>query len=276
MNFKNMTNDKEDLKIIRNHILKIATTERANTNKWFFKTGPGEYGEGDKFLGITVPQTRNLAKAFCHLDLSLVEKLLKSEFHEERLLALLIFVNKFEKLKNSLNEKENIFNLYFKNIKYINNWDLVDLSAPKIVGNFIKEKYALKTKNCSGVKFLNSLVKDKNKFVKNEKEKLWEKRIGIVATYSFMQKPFKNEYSPEIIFEISSKVLNEKNKLNSHDLIQKATGWMLREYGKRVSEKKLKEFLDKNFSKIKNRRTLLRYAIERFQEKERKEYLNRR
>jgi 3-methyladenine DNA glycosylase AlkD len=273
-----MKNNLEDLKIIRNYILKIATTERANSNKWFFKTGPGEYGEGDKFLGITVPQTRNLAKAFNHLDLSLVEKLLQSEFHEERLLALVILIDKFEKEK-SLKQKEEIFNLYFKNIKYINNWDLVDQSAPRIVGNFIKEKYSLKTKNCSGVKFLNSLVKDEYKFVKNQKEKLWEKRIGIVATLYLIMKSDKDEYASEIIFEVATKILNEKDQkkysLNSHDLIQKATGWMLREYGKRVSEKKLKEFLDKNFSKIKNRRTLLRYAIERLAEKERKEYLNR-
>lgn len=273
-----MKNKSEDLKIIRNHILKIATTERANTNKWFFKTGPGEYGEGDKFLGITVPQTRNLAKAYNHLDLFEAEKLLQSEFHEERLLALFILINKFEK-ERDLKKKEEIFNFYFKNIKYINNWDLVDTSCYKIVGSFVKEKYSLNTKNCSGVKFLNSLVKDEFKFAKNTKEKLWEKRIGIVATYAFMAKPIKNEYSPEIIFEITEKILNEKDQgkdsINNHDLIQKAIGWMLREYGKRVSEKKLKEFLDKNFSKIKNRRTLLRYAIERFTEKDRKEYLNR-
>ena len=278
MNLKNMKNNLDDLKTIRNHILKIATTERANTNKWFFKTGPGEYGEGDKFLGITVPQTRNLARAFSHLDLPVAEKLLKSEFHEERLLALFILVDKFEKAKakkDSGKIKEEIFNFYFKNIKYINNWDLVDTSTYKIVGSFIKEKYSLNTKNCSGVKFLNSLVKDEFKFAKNSKEKLWEKRIGIVATYSIMQKPFKNEYAPEIIFEVARKALNEKDKLNSHDLIQKAIGWMLREYGKRVNEKKLKEFLDQNFSKIKERRTLLRYAIERLPEKDRKEYLNR-
>lgn len=273
-----MTKTYEDLKIIRNHILKIATTERANTNKWFFKTGPGEYGEGDKFLGITVPHTRNIAKAYNHLDLSGAEKLLQSEFHEERLLALYILINKFEKEKDK-KIKEEIFNFYFKNIKYINNWDLVDTSCYKIVGAFIKEKYSLNTKNCSGVKFLNSLVKDEFKFSKNTKEKLWEKRIGIVSTFSFMTKPIKNEYSPEIIFEITQKILNEKDQgkdsINNHDLIQKAIGWMLREYGKRISEKKLKEFLDKNFSKIKNRRTLLRYTIERFTEKDRKEYLNR-
>ncbi|MDQ1281988.1 MAG: hypothetical protein QG630_339 [Patescibacteria group bacterium] len=277
-------NNLEDLKTIRNHILKIATTERANTNKWFFKTGPGEYGEGDKFLGITVPQIRKLSKVYRYLGLYLVEKLLKSEFHEERLLAILILVDKFEK-ETELKKKEEIFNFYLKNIKYVNNWDLVDQSASKIVGNFIKEKYSLKSKNRSGVKFLLSLVKDENIFPdplhknlgrgRGGFEKLWEKRVGIVATYSFMQKPFKNEYSPEIIFEVAGKILNEKDNLNSHDLIQKAVGWMLREYGKRISEKKLKEFLDKNFSKIKERRTLLRYAIERFTEKERKGYLNR-
>ncbi|MBP9766002.1 MAG: DNA alkylation repair protein [Candidatus Pacebacteria bacterium] len=286
MNKINKKEIKKDLlKIIRNHILKIATTERADTNKYFFKTEKGEYGEGDKFLGITVPQTRNISKAFCDLDLKETGNLLKSEFHEERLLALYILINKFQEasISNSKSSKNNenkireeIFNLYFKNIKYINNWDLVDFSAPKIVGNYIKEKHSLKSKNCSGVKFLISLVKDENKFAKNKKEKLWEKRIAIVSTYSFMQKPFKNEYSPEIIFEIAIEILNEKDELNNHDLIQKAVGWMLREYGKRINEKKLKEFLNKNFEKIKTKRTLLRYAIERFPEKERKGYLNRR
>lgn len=264
------------LKEIHNHILKIANTQRAETNKWFFKTGPGEYGEGDKFIGLTVPQTRKLVEAFNDINLIDTEKLLKSEFHEERLLALLMMVDKFKKSKN-IKEKEEIFNLYFKNIKYVNNWDLVDTSAYNIVGEYIKEKYSLNTKNCSGVKFLNSLVIDKYKFAKKDKEKLWEKRIGIVSTFAFMQKPFKNEYSPKIIFEVVSKILNEKDQskdsLNNHDLIQKASGWMLREYGKRVNEKDLKDYLKNNFKKIKDKRTLLRYAIERMSENDRRGFL---
>lgn len=264
----------QNLKLIRNQLLKISSTERAIISKKFFKTGKGEYGEGDKFIGATVPQIRKIAKAFSDLNFKEIEMLLNSEFNDERFLALLLLINRFEKSKDK-KERENIFNLYFKNIKNINNWNLVDISAYKIAGAFLKEKYSLKTKNCSGVRFLKSLASDKNIYAKNNKEKLWEKRIAIVSTFSFMQKPFKNEYSPEIIFEIAETIFKEKNELNNHDLIQKAIGWMLREYGKRISEKKLKEFLDKNFENIKNRRVLLRYAIERFTEKERKEYLNK-
>ncbi|MEN9338598.1 MAG: hypothetical protein RI945_323, partial [Candidatus Parcubacteria bacterium] len=253
---------------------KIATLERAESNKWFFKTGKGEYGEGDKFIGLTVPQTRTLVRVFNEISLSDTEKLLNSAIHEERLLALLLLVDKFEKAKN-LKEREIIFNLYFKNIKYINNWDLVDTSAPRIVGAYIKEKYSLKTKSCSGVKFLNSLVSDKNKFTKNQKEKLWEKRIGIVSTLFLIVKSKKDEFASEVVLEVVKKNLTEKDNLNSHDLLQKASGWMLREYGKRISEKRLKEFLSQNFNLIKNKRTLLRYAIEKLPERERKEWLNK-
>lgn len=277
--------NKNILKDIHEHILKIATTERAESNKWFFKTDKGQYGEGDKFLGLTVPQTRTLVRTFNYLSLIDIEKILKSEYHEERLLALLLLVDKFEKSKN-IKEREEIFKLYFKNIKYINNWDLVDTSAPKIVGAYIKEKYALKTKNCSGVKFLKNLVSDKNIFSnplskylgrgRGGFEKLWEKRIGIVATLYLIMRSKNDEYASRVVLEIVKKNLTEKDKLNSHDLLQKASGWMLREYGKRVNEKKLKEFLNENFTLIKNKRTLLRYAIERLAEKERKEFLNKK
>lgn len=267
--------NKNILREIHEHILKIANTKRADSNRWFFKTGKGEYGEGDKFLGLTVPQTRTMVRTFNYLSLEDTEKILKSEYHEERLLALLLLVDKFEKTKN-IKEKEEVFKLYFKNIKYINNWDLVDTSAPKIVGAYVKEKYALKTKNCSGVKFLKSLVSDKNIFAKNTKEKLWEKRIGIVATLYLIMRSKKDEYASRVVLEIVKKNLVEESKINSHDLLQKASGWMLREYGKRINEKKLKEFLNENFALIKNRRTLLRYAIERLEEKERKGWLNKK
>ena len=267
--------NKNILKEIHEHILKISNTERADSNKYFFKTGPGEYGEGDKFIGITVPQTRKLVQAFNHISLIDTEKLLKSEFHEERLLALLILVNKCEKAKSKNIERKDIFDLYFKNIKYINNWDLVDTSARNIVGEYIKEKYSLNTKNCSGVKYLNKLASDQYVFAKNPKEKLWEKRVAIIATFAFMMNPIKNEYSPEIIFEIVKKILNEKDELNNHDLLQKACGWMLREYGKRINQQKLKDFLNQNIEKIRNRRVLLRYSIEKLSEKERLEFLKK-
>lgn len=256
-------------------MLSITTAERAESNKWFFKTGPGEYGEGDQFLGLTVPQTRKISKKFIDIPVNEVEKLLHSKFHEERLLALYLLIEKFEKAKDIKIKKE-IFDIYFKNIKYINNWDLVDTSAPKIVGKYLKEKYSLNSENCTGVKFLKSLVSDKNKFAKNKKEKLWEKRIGIVSTIYLIMKSKKDEYSGEVILEITRKILQEKDELNTHDLIQKAIGWMLREYGKRINEEKLKIFLEENFDKIKNKRTLLRYAIERLKDKDRKYWINRK
>ena len=206
--------NKNILKEIHDHVLKIATPKRAESNKWFFKTGIGQYGEGDTFIGLTVPETRQIAKSFKEIPLNIAEKLLKSEFHEERLLALFILIDKFSKGDKKL--REDIFNLYFKSIKYINNWDLVDASCTKIVGEFVKEKYSLKSKNCSGVKFLVSLASDKNIFAKNKKEKLWEKRIAIVSTFAFMFKPFKNEYAPNIVFEVVKKNLNEKRgKVNN-------------------------------------------------------------
>ena len=131
--------NQDKLKEIHSHILKIASMQRAELALRFFKTGKGEYGEGDKFLGLTVPQTRKLVRVYGDINLKDTEKLLKSEFHDERLLALLIMVNKFEKAKDEKTRRE-IFEIYLKNIKkYINNWDLVDTSAPKIVGAYLSD-----------------------------------------------------------------------------------------------------------------------------------------
>lgn len=264
---------KDTLKEIHNHILNISTSKRAENNKRFFKCQPGEYGEGDIFVGLTIPQTRKILKAYKDLSINDTERLLKSKVHEERFLALLIFIYKFE--KGNKKEKENIFNLYLKNIKYINSWDMIDTSAPKIIGEYLKLKYSLKSKNCSGVRFLTSLASDKSVLEKDWKEKLWQKRIAIISTFAFMLKPLKTDYAPDIIFEVLNKIFSEKDEINNHDLVQKASGWMLREYGKRVDEKKLKEFLLDNFEKIKDKRILLRYAIERMTREERYYWLNK-
>jgi 3-methyladenine DNA glycosylase AlkD len=300
-----MKNTKDILKNINEDIKILATNSRAESNAWFFKTGKGQYGEGDLFIGLTVPNTRKIAKKyFEEIDLVDTEKLLQNKIHEKRLLALEILKFKFEKPAQKDLRKE-IFELYFKNLKYINNWDLVDTSAYKIVGEYLKEKYALKTKSCTGVRFLLSLASDKCVYAnpvlspalskgdgeilttKINLEKLWEKRIAIVATFAFMKDTNKMDLSPtlsqgkgetqnanawdrsEIVFEIVQKILNEKSELNNHDLLQKACGWMLREYGKRVDEDKMKDFLHANFGKIKSKRTLLRYAIERLSKSER-------
>ncbi|MEA4910776.1 hypothetical protein SDC9_07727 [bioreactor metagenome] len=264
---------KDILKEISNHILNISTIQRAENNKRFFRCAPGEYGEDDIFTGLTVPQARRLLRVYKDLSLSNTEKLLNSRVHEERLLALLILIENFQ--KGNKKKKEEIFNLYLKNIKHVNSWDLIDLSAPKIIGEYLKIKYSLQSKNCSGVKFLKKIASDKNSEGKNWKEKLWLKRIAIVSTFAFMLKPFKNDYAPDIIFEVLNKIFSEKDEINSHDLIQKASGWMLREYGKRVDEKKLKQFLLENFDKIKKQRTLLRYSIEKMSKEERLFWLNK-
>lgn len=207
----------------------------------FFKTGKGEYGEGDIFLGITVPISRKIAKKYSNLSFDIVEKLLKNKYHEVRLIALLILVDKY---KNNNNQKQ-IVNFYLKNTKYINNWDLVDLSAHYIVGNYLIDKDS---------KILEKLAKSKN---------LWERRISVIATFAFI---YKGKHEPTL--KIVNILINDKN-----DLIQKACGWMLRELGKRVSEEKLSSYLDSNIHKMP--RTMLRYAIERFPEKKRLFYLKK-
>ncbi len=206
----------------------------------FFKTGKGEYAHGDVFLGITVPQTRAVAKKYSGIPLSDVQKIISSKFHEERLLALLILVQKFS-TGNEL-ERKIIFDFYFDNMRFVNNWDLVDLSAGKIVGEYLrgKEKAMLRDLACSG--------------------NLWERRIAIVSTFDFIK---KNSF--EEAFAVSELLLNDK-----HDLIHKAVGWMLREAGKR-DQKAEERFLKKHYKKMP--RTMLRYAIERFPEKKRKAYL---
>lgn len=229
-------------KLVR-EIRSLKNPEKAKILSGFFKTGKGEYGEGDKFLGITVPLQRQLVKKYFELiSLAEAEELLKSEYHEERLIALLILVKKFEKVSEK--EQTKIYKLYLKNAKRVNNWDLVDLSAPNIVGNYLLEKDR---------KILYKLAKSEN---------IWERRIAILATFEFIK---NGEH--EDIFKIVEMLLNDK-----HDLIHKACGWMLREVGKRIGEKIEEGFLKKYHRKMP--RTMLRYAIERFPEGKRRKYLS--
>ncbi len=214
--------------------------EKANILQRFFKTGKGQYGEGDIFLGIIVPNTRKVAKKFSDLPLSEIKEILYSKVHEERLCALLLLVEKFNKA-NDLEQKK-IFDFYIKNAQQANNWDLVDLSAPKIVGKYLLNKP--KT-------ILYKFAKSKN---------LWEKRISIVSTYTFIK---AGEYKDT--FKIAEILMNDK-----HDLIHKAVGWMLREVGK-MSQKDEEKFLQKYYKKMP--RTTLRYAIEKFPEEKRQKYL---
>ncbi|MBS3091908.1 DNA alkylation repair protein [Candidatus Pacearchaeota archaeon] len=218
-----------------------ANSEKAKILQGFFKTGKGQYGEGDVFLGITVPETRKLAVKYKEIPLIQVKELIESRIHEERLLAVLILVNKYQ----TTNDK-NIVDFYKQHNHKMNNWDLVDLSADKIIG-----KYYFNNKD--KIKELYSLASSDN---------LWERRTSIVSTYYFIK---NNEFYNTI--NIAEILLKDK-----HDLIQKAVGWMLREVGKR-DESVLKRFLNKYNKSMP--RTMLRYSIEKLPEKERKYYLNK-
>ena len=205
----------------------------------FFKTGKGEYAEGDIFAGLKVPVSRKIALQFKDLGFDELSILIKSKIHEERLIALFILVDKMKKADEK--EKEKIYKFYMKNLKYVNNWDLVDLSAEKIIGEFLFERER---------KILFGLAKGN----------LWQKRIAVLSTFNFIK---KNDFKTSL--KISKLLLNDK-----HDLIHKAVGWMLREIGKR--DIKIEEnFLKRNYKNMP--RTMLRYAIEKFPERKRKTYL---
>jgi 3-methyladenine DNA glycosylase AlkD len=223
---------------VKKEINSKANPAKAKNYQWFFKTGKGEYGEGDVFLGIAVPEQKKLARKFKSLTLKQVQELLHSKYHEHRFIALMILVDKFK------DNKKAIYNLYLRNTRNINNWDLVDLSAEKIVGQYLMEK--------NDISVLKKLAKSKN---------LWERRIAMLSTFWFI----KNKRHKEC-FEIAEILVNDE-----HDLIHKAVGWMLREVGKRISEEIEEQFLRKHYKTMP--RTMLRYAIERFGEEKRKHYL---
>jgi len=223
---------------IKKEILNESDSKRAKILQGFFKTGKGEYGEGDIFIGLTVPKSRDIAKKFFNLELKYVKELLNSKLHEERLIGLLILVYNYPK------DKKKIFEFYLENINKINNWDLVDLTADKIVGDYLIDK---------DKDLLYKLVLSNN---------LWERRISIVSTFNFIK---NNKF--EDTLKISEILLKDK-----HDLIHKAVGWMLREVGKR-DQKVLEKFLLKHYKKMP--RTMLRYAIERFDNSKREFYLKK-
>ncbi len=227
---------------LRKDLKKKANSVKAKLLQGFFKTGKGEYGEGDVFLGIMVPIQRELAKKYSGLKLNDIQKLLNSKVHEERLIGLLILVLQFKKSDEL--KRQRIFNFYLKNAKNINNWDLVDLTAPNIVGQFLLDKNR-------GI--LYQLAKSHD---------LWKKRIAILSTFTFIK---NNQFKDSL--KIAEILLMDK-----HDLIHKANGWMLREIGKRDLVKE-ESFLKKHYKNMP--RTMLRYAIEKFPERKRKHYLNK-
>ncbi|MEM0465944.1 MAG: DNA alkylation repair protein [Candidatus Pacearchaeota archaeon] len=228
------------IKELEKKILENKNLEKAKLLSRFFKTNKGEYGEGDFFLGITVPVQKKIVKEFKELDLNSLQELLNSKFHEKRSISLLILIEQFKKADD--NKKKEIYEFYLKNSKKINNWDLVDLTAPNIIGKYLLDKPR---------DILYKLA---------ESENLWERRIAILSTFSFIR---QNDFND--CLNISKILLND-----SHDLIHKAVGWMLREIGKR-DRRILENFLIYNYKKMP--RTMLRYAIEKFPELKRKKFL---
>jgi len=224
---------------LRKDLQRLSNKKRASDMQKFFKTGEGEYAFGDVFIGLTVPQSRQVAAKYNDMPFEELYKLIRSEIHEERFIALLVLVNNF-KADEMLQRR--IYEFFMKNIKFVNNWDLVDLSADKIVGGYLIDKP--KT-------VLYKLASSKN---------MWERRIAMIATYNFI----KNEMYDDAI-NIAEKLVEDDN-----DLIQKAVGWMLREVGKR--NKAIEEAFLKKHHKIMGR-TALRYSLEKFSESSRKEYM---
>jgi len=227
---------------IKKRLKKYSSKEKAAVLRRFFKTGPGEYAEGDIFIGVVVPDTRKVVKEFKDIPIEEVEKLLRSPVHEERLAALLILVLKFKSAQEETRKK--IYRLYLKNARFINNWDLVDLTAHHIIGGFLKGK---------DKDVLYNLAVSKN---------LWKRRMSIIATFHDIR---ENSFTETL--NIADMLLGDKE-----DLIHKAVGWMLREVGKRNTAV-LESFLNKRRGILP--RTTLRYAIERFPESKRKAYLKK-
>jgi len=227
---------------IQRELDRLADPEKAAIHRRFFKTGKGEYGEGDVFRGIRVPEIRKLAKRYTDIPRKDTERLLHSPFHEDRALALMILVLRCVKSDEAV--RREVYSLYLANTKHINNWDLVDMSAEHIVGGFLIDK-------------------DKEPLMRlADSNILWERRIAVMATFHFIKKGRFDE-----TLMIAARLLNDPE-----DLIHKAVGWMLREIGKRDMTAE-ETFLRKHYLKMP--RTMLRYAIERFPEAIRLAYLKR-
>ncbi len=230
----------KDLAKARTRLRQFASPKKAAFVSKYFKTGKGEYGEGDVFIGVTVPNMRQVAKQFRHLSLLETEKLLKSKIHEERSMALEILSLNFK--NGDDNTRAHIFKLYIRNKKHINNWDLIDGSAPSIVGPYLKDK--------DKILLLN--------FAKSKR--LWDRRVAMLATFSYIR-----EKDFDIALRIAKILLKDEE-----DLMHKAVGWMLREIGNRDLPTE-ESFLKKHYKKMP--RTMLRYAIEKFPEPKRLAYL---
>lgn len=233
---------KQKAKVIEQELREYIDPVKKEYLPKFFKTGKGQYGEGDKFLGVVVPNTRLVAKRHKDDSFEVMAELLQSEWHECRLCALLMLVERFRK-SDEMGRKA-IYDFYLSQTSRINNWDLVDLSAPGIVGEYLKDKSRADLYRLADSSWL------------------WEQRIAVVSTYTLI----KNDDFIDIL-SLSERLLHHR-----HDLMHKAVGWMLREMGKRDKDL-LVQFLEKHAKTMP--RTMLRYAIEKFPEEERREFMKR-
>ena len=248
--------------MIADEIIAVMTSMRDEVQKEnlmrFFKTGEGQYGEGDEFLGLRSPQTREIVKKYYNkAELSEVELLVKNKFHEIRLCGFLILVEKYAKIKDKkpldkMLKRDEIIRVYLKNSEFANNWDLVDMSAPKLLGKWFVDPSHISEEE--KINIIDNLAYSKN---------LWQRRISMVFSWWTTR-----QNRPDIAFKYALIHIGDK-----HDLMQKAVGWMLREVGKNCSYDLLREFLEDNYSRLS--RTSLRYAIEKFDEKERKYWLEK-
>lgn len=237
-----MSNPNPESSQIIEELKALATPEKAKKAAYFFKTGKGEYGEGDQFIGITNPENRKVAKKYFHVGFPVIEALLASPIHEVRMCGSMILVIKFERSKKIPDIQKAVVNFYLQHIRAFNNWDLVDLSCYKILGAWLKDR---------DKSLLYTLAKSEN---------LWKQRIAIISTMSFIK---NDDFNTTL--ELSEYLLH-----HPHDLMHKAVGWMLREIGKR--DLKTEEvFLQQHYKSMP--RTMLRYAIEKFPENNRQAYL---
>lgn len=228
---------------ILSELLSMANPEKATFLQRFFKTGPGQYAEGDVFLGLIVPLTRSIAKANKQTPISELRKLMESDYHEARLCALLIVVEQFKKASET--EREELYDFYLANARRINNWDLVDVTCPHVVGLYLLEK-------------------DRSRLYElADSDNLWEQRIAMVSTVTFIR---NRDYTATL-------ALAERLMAHKHDLMHKAVGWMLREVGKK-DRATLTDFLERYATKLS--RTSLRYAIEHYPEEQRQYFLKKK
>ncbi|HEV2403363.1 MAG TPA: DNA alkylation repair protein [Candidatus Saccharimonadales bacterium] len=228
---------------IQQALQRLASPSKAKSSSWFFRTGPGQYGEGDQFIGVTVPEQREVAASFASISLLELMRLLQSPIHEHRLTALFILVDQYKKGDTQI--KKEIVGLYHKNRAQVNNWDLVDSSAPYILGDWLLTH---------SPEVLYRLASSKS---------VWDRRIAIIATLASIK---NNQFDPTL--KIATLLLPDKE-----DLIHKATGWALREVGKK-DQKTLINFLDRHAKSMP--RTSLRYAIERLSTQQRLYYLKQK